>query len=82
MEGLYKYYAFVCMDEGCRGRCICFVSDEGKEYCEEPDSCLVSGANAPWKKLDDYLEEMKILKKVLDDASVSIDKIESFVEGK
>lgn len=73
-----EYKAYICMDEGCTERCICFVSDEGKNYCEDPRSCLVSGRDASWKKLEDYLEEMKKLKKALDDASEAIDKIGSF----
>jgi len=77
-----KYHAYICMDEGCTERCICFVSDEGKDYCEEPCGCLVSGADATWKKLDDYLEEIKKLKKSLDTASEAIDEIERFTGEK
>jgi len=72
-----EYHAYVCTDKGCTDRCICFVSDEGKDCCEEPSSCLVSGAGAPWKRLEGYLEEMKKLKKALGDASEAIEKIEA-----
>lgn len=73
-----EYHAYICMDEGCTERCICFVSDEGKDYCEDPRSCLVSGRDTSWKKLEDYLEEIKKLKKSLDTASEAIDEIERF----
>jgi hypothetical protein len=72
-----RYHAFVCMDRGCTGRCVAFVSDEGRDYCEEPCACLSGGTNTSWKKLEDYFEEMKKLKKAIDTASNAIENIVS-----
>ena len=71
-----EYHAYICMDEGCTAKCISFTRDDGTHHEEEPTTCLFAGTDVEWKRLEDYLEEMKKLKKALDDTSKVIDKLE------
>ena len=79
MEETAEYHAYICMDEGCTAKCISFTRDDGSMTRDEkPCQCLFGGSDVEWRKLEDYLEEMKKLKKALDDASKEIDVIEAF----
>ena len=74
-----EYHAYICMDEGCTAKCIAFTRDDGSMTHEEkPCSCLFAGSDVEWKRLEDYLEEMKNLKGALGKASSAIDKLEQF----
>lgn len=78
MEEDSEYHAYICMDEGCTAKCISFTRDEGTVHEERPCSCLVAGTDVEWKGLEDYLEEMKKLKKALDKASSAINELEQY----
>jgi len=73
-----EYHAYICMDEGCTNKCLSFTRNDDTIHDEEPCSCLFAGTEVHWKKLEDYLEEMKKLKNALDLASKAIDEIEQF----
>ena len=73
-----EYHAYICIDQGCTAKCISFTRDDEFSHDELPTQCLFAGNDVEWKKLEDYLEEMKKLKKALDDASNAIDKFEEF----
>lgn len=67
-----EYHAYVCIDEGCGGRCIVFTLDDGNGQTELPTHCIM-GAECCWKAFDDYIKEMKKLKKSLDLTSSKIE---------
>ena len=49
---------------------------------EIPTQCLFAGNDVEWKPLEEYLDEMKKLKKALDDASKIIDTLEEITKDK
>ena len=72
-----EYHAYICMDQGCTARCVSFTRDDGNmTHDEKPCHCLFGGAEVEWCRIEDYIDEMMKLKKALNAASDSINKIE------
>jgi len=72
-----EYHAYICIDQGCTARCVSFSRDNGDNIHDEvPTQCLFGGMDVKWCRIEDYIDEMMKLKKALDTASKSINKIE------